>query len=469
MIFNRPLSRLAVYLCVSILFCLGMSLAACGSSTNGTSPNGGGNGTNNDNNNGNHGESCQVDEDCDSLLCAGNICMGEGAFVSHWTVSDDDAEDPNQIRLPLEESGNYDFTVYWGDNTQHDITAWDQADVTHTYSAPGSYRVIIDGQIEGWRFDNYFNAIKIDEIQQWGDLRLGNSGGYFLNAINLEITASDPLDLTGTTNLTEAFRYCESITTVPGINDWDVSNITDMTRVFADATNFNNDLSGWDVSNVTMMFGTFERATNFNQDIGNWDVSNVTDMAHLFLGTEHFNHDLSGWDTSSVIDMLGMFSAAESFNQDISGWDTSSVLHFGSMFNEASSFNQDIGDWDISSATNLQAMFSNATSFNQDISDWDTSSVVDMRWMFDGATAFDQDIGGWDVTTATDMDRMFSDNALSTSNYDALLTGWASQEVQDDVGFDGGDSQYSAGDAANARQSLIGDHGWEITDGGQAD
>lgn len=65
------------------------------------------------------------------------------------------------------------------------------------------------------------------------------------------------------------------------------------------------------------------------------------------------------------------------------------------------------------------------------------------------------------------MRMMFREVQLSTSNYDSLLVGWAPQEVQEDVVFSGGDSRYSAGDAAEARQTLI-DKGWEITDGGQA-
>jgi len=52
--------------------------------------------------------------------------------------------------------------------------------------------------------------------------------------------------------------------------------ITDMVGVFANNTNFNQDISSWDVSNVTSMNGMFFGANSFNQPIGNWDVSNVT-------------------------------------------------------------------------------------------------------------------------------------------------------------------------------------------------
>ncbi|MGY8887112.1 MAG: BspA family leucine-rich repeat surface protein, partial [Flavobacteriales bacterium] len=68
------------------------------------------------------------------------------------------------------------------------------------------------------------------------------------------------------------------------ISSWDVSNVTDMSYMFA-GTSFNQDISTWDVSNVTLMSHMFA-GTIFNQPIGNWDVSNVTDMSYVFSGSE---------------------------------------------------------------------------------------------------------------------------------------------------------------------------------------
>ena len=43
------------------------------------------------------------------------------------------------------------------------------------------------------------------------------------------------------------------------------------------------DISGWDVSNVTNMEKMFNRAESFNGDLSKWNVSNVTNMRDMFL------------------------------------------------------------------------------------------------------------------------------------------------------------------------------------------
>ena len=63
-------------------------------------------------------------------------------------------------------------------------------------------------------------------------------------------------------------------------------------------------ISNWDVSNVTDMSNMFKEATSFNQPIGNWDVSQVTDMSGMFGGSydspQIFNQPLNNWDVSKV-------------------------------------------------------------------------------------------------------------------------------------------------------------------------
>ena len=66
------------------------------------------------------------------------------------------------------------------------------------------------------------------------------------------------------------------------ISTWNTERITDMSSLFHNAYEFDDDIGAWDVSNVTDMNDMFSFAHEFNADIGNWDVSNVTNMCGMF-------------------------------------------------------------------------------------------------------------------------------------------------------------------------------------------
>ena len=51
--------------------------------------------------------------------------------------------------------------------------------------------------------------------------------------------------------------------------------------------------------------------------LNNWNVSNVTNMYGMFWGAESFNQPLNNWNVSNVEDMEGMFAGAQSFNQPL--------------------------------------------------------------------------------------------------------------------------------------------------------
>ena len=120
--------------------------------------------------------------------------------------------------------------------------------------------------------------------------------------------------------------------------------------------------------------------TPYGGPISIWNVSQVTDMSGLFAGKTIFDGDISDWDVSNVTNMEGMFQDT-SFNQPIADWDVSSVTDMSDMFRNNLTFNQPIGDWNVSIVTDMSSMFYNAISFNQDIGDWNVSIVTDMSSM----------------------------------------------------------------------------------------
>jgi len=363
------------------------------------------------------------------------------AFLSKWDTSylSDGSSANNQIRLPLVANGSYDFLVQWGDDNSDLITNYSDPKITHNYSTAGIYTVNITGNLLGWQFNNTGDKLKLCEISQWGTVNLGNAGSYYFGCANLNLTATDALNLTGTTTFFQAFRRCRYLGSSGNMNGWDVSSVTDMKSMFADASTFNQDIGGWDISNVHDIYGMFYQASRFNHDIGGWNVSSITNMEYMFAYASSFNQDIGGWDVSSITNMEYMFAYASSFNQDIGGWDISNVHDMYAMFNHAYTFNQDIGGWDVSNVHDMYAMFAYAFGFNHDIGGWDVSSVTDMNWMFLKAATFNQDIGGWDVSSVTDMNCMFYN--ASTFNQD--IGGWDVSNVTDMSGMFSGAQSFN--------------------------
>ena len=233
------------------------------------------------------------------------VSFDSNSFISLWDtrLNSSGSSDINQISLPLISGGSYNFIVFWGDGTNSTITNINQPEVTHTYSNPGIYVIIIQGNIQGIRL-NPGDRLKLLNIMNWGNLKLGNNGNYFFGAENLEISARDILNLTGTTNLRYMFYNARSLTTIPTINLWNVSSIITTSHMFMGSTNFNADLSNWNTSNLINSRNMFYNADSFNSDISNWDVSQVTTMHEMFWSADSFNQNLSSWNVSQVTSCL---------------------------------------------------------------------------------------------------------------------------------------------------------------------
>jgi hypothetical protein len=423
----------------------------------------------------------------------------------------------NQITLPLTNVGSYDFIVDWGDGNTDTITAFNQAEVTHTYAAAGSYTVRMAGTINGWQFNNTGDRLKLTRISNWGNLDFTNTNtGAFYGCSNLTITATNA-PVMNAASAQNFFRACTSLTS-EDFSDFNVSQISNFQGFFQGCTSFNGDISTWNVSSGSNFRQMFDACSSFNSDITNWVMANANSFVQMFRGCTVFNQDLSGWifgtgavnlvetfrncrDFNSNVNWNVTVSAvnqcfqnAQSFNQDLTNWDVSSCPNFTSTFRECDAFNGNITNWDLSSCTSITLMFfrafafnrditgwnfnpsntisaaqafKDATSFNQNISSWNTTGFTNIEQLFSGASVFDQNLGSWNVGNIGNANGMFNSSGLSVANYDALLNGWAGQSVQPGVTLGAGTTQYTIATSQAARDTLTNaPNNWTITDGG---
>ena len=192
------------------------------------------------------------------------------------------------------------------------------------------------------------------------------------------------------------------------INNWNVSNVENMERMFSKSYYFNKPLHKWDTAHVKNMSYMFAGCEQFHQNISNWNVSNVENMEGMFYKCRFFNYPLNSWDVSKVTNMSKMFSKVYHFNQPLDKWDVSSVTNMESMFYDASNFNRPLNDWNVSKVENMSNMFCDTDKFNQPLDKWDVSNVKNMRCMFNDTGSFNQPLNSWNVSNVENMHAMFA-------------------------------------------------------------
>lgn len=231
------------------------------------------------------------------------IPIDPASFITQWrTFSANEV-----LTLPLPNIGVYNFIVDWGDGSSDTITAFNQAEISHTYVTPDFYDMTITGDLPAWSFNGTGSKLRIFDIKQWGS--------------------------TGFINLAGGFKGCSNLGTVTATDVPDLSGVTDISEMFFTSGSLIMDVSGWDVSTIVNMNALFRSALDFNSPINSWNVSNVTNMEAMFLGTNAFNQSLSSWNTANVTNMALMFSTASAYDQDLSSFNIGLVTNMSFFFN----------------------------------------------------------------------------------------------------------------------------------------
>ncbi|WP_086251424.1 DarT ssDNA thymidine ADP-ribosyltransferase family protein [Campylobacter devanensis] len=267
-----------------------------------------------------------------------------------------------------------------------------------------------------------------------------------------DFSGIDNWDVSSVTNMHMMFYGCENFN--QPLNNWDVSSVTDMSYMFADCYDFNQPLNNWNVSSVTNMSAMFYECYNFNQSLDNWDVSSVTSMSYMFYDCKNFNQPLDNWDASSVTDMSEMFDGCINFNQPLNNWRdklsqelidelllicfierkivNNKTRYYPKTKDELRSLviaeSVNLGDIDTSAITDMSELFYKIERKDfSGIESWDVSSVTDMRGMFVGVENFNQPLDSWDVSSVVNMGGMFA----GCENFNQPLNNWNVSSVTD--------------------------------------
>ena len=211
---------------------------------------------------------------------------------------------PQTFVIPCVNDGTFNATVDYGDGTgSQTVTAYNDANLTHSFATAGQHTITIDGTFPNIRFyNNVASRVLIDEVVDLGGV--------------------------GWVNFYRAFRDCTNLTTFNG-GTADTSSVSNMQEMFQNCSSLTSlDLSGFDTSSVTSMYQMFFGCSSLTTlDVSSFDASSVNNMQAMFYTCSSLTSlDLSGFDTSSVSNLSFMFKFCTNLtNLNIKHFDISSV------------------------------------------------------------------------------------------------------------------------------------------------
>jgi surface protein len=224
-----------------------------------------------------------------------------------WTVATTTTNET--FTIPCQNVGVFNATVDWGDGSTSDITAYNDADLTHTYASAGDHQIKISGS-----FPNVYFNVLVD---------------------NNKVKSVENLGVVGWKTFQRAFYRCSSLESFVAGNT-DTSDVTSTTHMFYQGYGLTTlDITGFDTSSVTDMNNMFYNCSTITTlDVTGFDTSSVTDMNNMFRGCESVTTiDLTSFNTSAVTNMSYMFlSCRDVTTLDVTSFNTSAVTNMGFMF-----------------------------------------------------------------------------------------------------------------------------------------
>ena len=246
--------------------------------------------------------------------------------------------------------------------------------------------------------------------------------GWFSGFSKMESAYMLKLNISSDTDLTGMFSLCSSLEALD-LSSWDTSNVTRLSHQYSGNGMFHNcpklksvDVSGWDTSNVTCLEYLFESDSSLTtiDGLNNWELSKASDASCLFRGCSSLaSLDLSGWKLGSKYKYetgkSDMFENCPRLTYlNLSGW-TMTVHNYGNGNGTELSLPSSLRYLDAANLVlpeNSSCLFQglNHLIAISGTSSWYTSNVTDMSGMFEGCQSLEElDVSNWDTSKIISM------------------------------------------------------------------
>ena len=155
------------------------------------------------------------------------------------------------------------------------------------------------------------------------------------------------------------------------LTDVDVSNITDMSKLFEDLQSVKRiNCEDWNTSKVTDMWHLFYNCFKLEEiNVRGWDVSNVEDMTGLFMFCSNLKriYGIEKWKTSSLKRAVSIFNRCVNLTEiDLSSWDSINIEYTNFMFLRCVKLKDIYGleYWETPNLKNYRDMFEGCKKLN---------------------------------------------------------------------------------------------------------
>jgi Mycoplasma protein of unknown function, DUF285 len=170
-------------------------------------------------------------------------------------------------------------------------------------------------------------------IEDWDVLHIKHFSSLFSSSRNIDTVSFDhDNSLWNVSAAIDTSKCFGGLGVLMGIypNGADISNVKDMSNMFGGANAFLGiGLEKWNPECVETMQGLFAGVVVFDANLCRWDVSNVNDMSYMFAARENRSKD----DVKKADSLVVYNTSFRGRGLDV--WNTSQVKNMKSMFDSA--------------------------------------------------------------------------------------------------------------------------------------
>lgn len=261
----------------------------------------------------------------------------EKPMILEVTVANGDT-----ITIPFAAGGTFSGTVDFGNGVSRSFSAYNDANLTETYTNGGTYLITLSGTFTRFNVNNGAFKAYFTNILQFGTNEFNILSFYGSNQLTV-VTPNDTPSFSAAASLINCFYQLTSIVSFANLEKWDVSNVRTWNLTFYGSLLGALDLRNFIFSSATSLLRTFYQ-TSFILDFSNSDLSLVTTFFETF---RYFNGTIYNLDTidikqSGAVNVSGMLRDSN-IDVDAGAWVISNITNFTNWSSSGSLSNS---NWD---------------------------------------------------------------------------------------------------------------------------